>query len=157
MKAPTRLAVEGHPALIGATSGVAAGVAPMGYEQPADKAEELARDLERGGCRSSGGVSTNVQALSEEQLAAKRTERLPNIQAAQDRWKAAAASHKWSLVRLPAECFRFSEDPEAAAALRTSEEYIRKVIDAVGLTERDEKRKYSHLSPVEIAALQDVV
>ena len=72
----------------------------------ADRAEELARDLERGGGRSSGGVSTNVQALSEEQVAARKAERLPKIQAARDRWKAAAASHQWSFVRLPPECFR---------------------------------------------------
>ena len=66
-------------------------------------------------------------------------------------WKAAAASHQWSLVRLPAECFRFSEDPEAAAALRTSAEYVRRVLDAVGLSEGCENRGYSHLAPVEIS------
>ena len=105
MKASTRLSAEGPPALIGATGGAATGAVPMSYDPPADKAEELARDLERGGCRSSGSVSTNVQALSEEQLAARRTERLPKIRAAQERWKAAAAGLQWSLVRLPAECF----------------------------------------------------
>ena len=157
VKASSRLSVEGPPSLIGATGGAATGAALMGYEPPADKAEELARDLERGGCRSSGGVSTNVQALSEEQLAARRAERLPKVRAAQERWKAAAASQQWSLVRIPAECFRFVEDPEAAAATRTSEEYVRKVLDAVGLSDGCEGRGYSHLSPIEIAALRDVV
>ena len=87
-----------------------------------------------------GGVSTNVQALSEEQLAARKAERLPKIQAARDRWKLAADKQQWSLVRLPSECFRFSEDPEATAAARTSEEYVRKVLEAVGLSEGCETR-----------------
>ena len=49
------------------------------------------------------------------------------------------------------------EDPEAAAATRTSEEYVRQVLDAVELSDGREGRGYNHLSPIEIAALRDVV
>ena len=49
------------------------------------------------------------------------------------------------------------EDPEAAAAARTSEEYVRKVLDAVGLSDGCEGRGYSHLPPIEMTALRDVV
>ena len=75
---------------IGATSVESDVAASAAYEPPADKAEELARDLERGGCRSSGGVSTNVQALSDAEIAERKARRAPNVDAAQERWRAAA-------------------------------------------------------------------
>ena len=43
------------------------------------------------------------------------------------------------------------------AAARTSAEYVQKVLEAVGLAAGCETQGYRHLSPVEIAALREVV
>ena len=101
-----RVATAGLPSAIGATSAGSDVAAPAAYELPADKAEELARDLERGGCRSSGGVSTNVQAILDAEIAERKARRAPKVEAAQERWRAAAAKCEWSRVRMPSECFR---------------------------------------------------
>ena len=104
-------------------------------EPPADKAEELARDLERGGCRSSGGVSTNVQALSDAEIDERKALRAPKVAAAHERWRAAAAKGQWAEVRMPSECFRYAQNTAQAAAARSSPEYAAKVLEAVGLTD----------------------
>ena len=78
-----RVTAEGLPSCIGAAS-EAGSIAEISaaYEPPSDRAEELARDLERSGTRSSGGVSTNAQTLSEAALAERRAKRAPRVAAA---------------------------------------------------------------------------
>ena len=131
-----RVTTVGHPSCIEATS-LGSDVAEISaaYEPPADKAGDLARDIERGGCRSSGGVSTYVQALSGAEIAERKALRAPKVAAAHESWRAAAAEGKWAEMRMISVCVCFAQDSAHAAAARSSPECAVKVLEAVGLTD----------------------
>jgi hypothetical protein len=132
-----------------------AAVGEKSVASPADAADDLIKEIDKGGPRSSGGVSTNVQQLSDAERAARHAKRVPAIEAAQKFWRDAAQQHRWNEVRTPAACFRFTGEPEAASTQRRSAEYAEKILTTVGLS--GAAAGYQHLSPDELAALREVI